>query len=354
MARDKTRLLLAAGGTGGHIWPAIAFGAWIKRHHPECELSYVCGARPMELEMYSSAGISPLVLPVDGSPLSGRLAVKCGRAKQIFSAYKSAREEISRFRPDAALLFGGYLSFPLIAACKRSRVRCAMHEQNVRAGKVTRLAAKLGMEIYSGWRDCLPLSQKKYLYTGVPVRNFTRLSQRDAWQILGFQEEFPGGTIATVLTGSLGSGAIRDRITELASKKNFSGWTFVVPAVAEEARRVRENVWLLPKMWDPSALFAAADVLIVRAGGSTLTEAAVSGIPSLVIPWKGAADNHQYQNALSFVSESEGLIWSAEDGDDELESSLLRLGEICAAKKRGDGARGRTICENLWSALWSR
>ncbi len=188
----------------------------------------------------------------------------------------------------------------------------------------------------------------------MPVRNFTRLSQRDAWQILGFPEEFPGGTIATVLTGSLGSGSIRDRITELASKKNFSGWTFVVPAVAEEARRARENVWLLPKMWDPSALFAAADVLIVRAGGSTLTEAAVSGIPSLVIPWKGAADNHQYQNALSFVSESEGLIWSAEDGDDELESSLLRLGEICAAKKRGDGARGRTICENLWSALWSR
>lgn len=355
MSSDKVRLLLAAGGTGGHIWPAVSFGRWINRCHPECEVSYICGSRPLELEIYKAAGISPVVLPAEGSPLSGTFLKKCLRTAHMFSSYSAARREIARFRPDAALLFGGYLSFPLIAACKRSRVRCAMHEQNVRAGKVTRLASRMGLEIYSGWRDCMPLSEKRYLYTGVPVRDFKRLSRKEAWRKTGIREDYPSGTVAVVFTGSLGSGSVKDVISQLAEREAFREWTFILPAVAEKTERVRPNVWLLPKMWDPSPLFAVADVLIVRAGGSTLTEAAVSGVPSLVIPWRGAADDHQYYNALAFVSENGGLIWSAEDGTEELEPSLLRLGEAGAAREHiPHVGRGRAICENLWSALWSR
>ncbi|MBQ9882365.1 MAG: UDP-N-acetylglucosamine--N-acetylmuramyl-(pentapeptide) pyrophosphoryl-undecaprenol N-acetylglucosamine transferase [Synergistes sp.] len=355
MPGDKLRLLLAAGGTGGHIWPAVSFGRWIKRCHPECEVSYICGSRPLELEIYKAAGISPVVLPAEGSPLSGSIVQKCRRTAHLLGSYAAARREIARFRPDAALLFGGYLSFPLIAACRASKVRCAMHEQNARAGKVTRFAAKLGLEIYSGWSECVPLSEKHYLYTGVPVRNFGRFPKKEAWRRIGIAEECPEGTVAVAFTGSLGSGSVRDVISDLAGKESFSSWTFILPAVAEKIERIRPNVWVLPKVWDPAPLFSAADVLIVRAGGSTLTEAAVSGVPSLVIPWRGAADDHQYYNALAFVSENGGLIWTAEDGSEELEPSLLRLGEMGAVKDRvRSGGRGRAICENLWSALWSR
>lgn len=355
MPGDKTRLLLAAGGTGGHIWPAVSFGRWIKRFHPECEVSYICGSRPLELEIYKAAGISPLVLPAEGSPLSGSFVQKCRRTAHLLGSYAAARREIVRFRPDAALLFGGYFSFPLIAACRAAKVRCAMHEQNARAGKVTRFAARLGLEIYSGWRECTPLSEKHYLYTGVPVRDFGHLSKKEAWRKTGIPADLPEGTIAVAFTGSLGSGSVRDVISGLAEKECFSGWTFILPAVAEKTERVCPNVWVMPKVWDPAPLFSAADVLIVRAGGSTLTEAAASGAPSLVIPWRGAADDHQYYNALAFVSENGGLIWTAEDGTEELEPSLLRLGEMGAARERvPSGGRSRAICENLWSALWSR
>ena len=74
----ERRLLLAAGGTGGHIWPALSFGAWIKEHHPECEVGYICGSRPLELEIYRAAGVEPTVLPMEGSPLSGGI-VRSGR-----------------------------------------------------------------------------------------------------------------------------------------------------------------------------------------------------------------------------------------------------------------------------------
>ncbi len=352
---DKRRLLLAAGGTGGHIWPALSFGSWIKERHPECEVGYICGSRPLELEIYRAAGVEPAVLPMEGSPLSGvGLRQRGRRLASLFSAYGAASGAIARFKPNVALLFGGYLSFPLIMACKRAGIRCAMHEQNARAGKVTRFAAKLGLDIYSGWKECLPLAPKDHLRTGVPVRDFELPSQREAWRKLALSEEMPEGPKVVVFSGSLGSQSIKESICEIAASGEFLGWNFILPAVAEKMERRGGNVWLLPKVWEASLLYAAADMLVLRAGGSTLTEAGVLGIPALIIPWKGAADNHQYHNALSFVSENAGLIWTGDEGMDILASSLLRL-KAMGRKGKGRGlyGQGNIICENLWSAVWS-
>ena len=377
----ERRLLLAAGGTGGHIWPALSFGAWIKEHHPECEVGYICGSRPLELEIYRAAGVEPTVLPMEGSPLSGGIVRSGRRIASLFSAYRTASDAIARFRPDAALLFGGYLSFPVIMACKRGGIYCAMHEQNARAGKVTRLAAKLGLDIYSGWKECLPLLPHKHLRTGVPVRDFVLLPQKEAWRKLplaagasvclppkeildaraervqgaALAEDMPAGPKVVVFSGSLGSQSIKEKICEIAATAEFRGWNFIIPAVAEKTERCGGNVWLLPKIWDASLLYAAADMLVLRGGGSTLTEAGVLGIPALIIPWKGATDNHQYHNALSFVSENAGLIWTGDEGTDILVSSLLRL-RTMGGKGRGRGlyGQGNIICENLWSAVWSR
>ena len=79
------KIMLAAGGTGGHIWPALSFGAWINKNHPECEVRYVCGSRPLEREIYAAAQAKPEVLPVDGSPLAGRgFAQKSARLRALF------------------------------------------------------------------------------------------------------------------------------------------------------------------------------------------------------------------------------------------------------------------------------
>ena len=187
-AEDKKRIILAAGGTGGHIWPALSFGHLISERHPECEVKYVCGSRPLEREIYAAGGVEPFVMPLAGSPLAGKgMREKGRRSADVCRSYGIAKKTVEDFRPDAALLFGGYISLPFIAVCKKMHVRCVMHEQNARAGKATRFAAALGIDVCSGWNDCLPLSPKKYLRTGVPVRDFVLPKAEEAWKKLSLE-----------------------------------------------------------------------------------------------------------------------------------------------------------------------
>lgn len=355
-ASGAVKILLAAGGTGGHIWPAISFGQWIGKHHPECEVRYVCGSRPLEREIYNAASIKPEVLDIEGSPFScsGTMR-KVKRVKDIFSSCMEARRIVKDLMPDAALSFGGYLSFPVILTCKWAGVKCAVHEQNARAGKATRLASRLGLEVYSGWKECSPLGERKYLRVGVPIRNFVLPAKDEAWKKLGLDGDAPKGPTVVVLTGSLGSVALKERIAGIASTPAFEDWTFIFAAVSSDTRKEGRNLWLLPKIWDTELLYGLADMLVIRAGGSTLTEACSLGIPSLIIPWLGAADNHQYYNALAFVSENTGLMWTEDEEEDTLAQSLTKLGNISGSKGGcADGLRrtGDVICENLWSVLF--
>lgn len=352
---NDIKLLITAGGTGGHIWPALSFGRWIKKFHPECRIQFVCGSRPLEQEIYKAAGEDVSVLPAEGSPLSGSgMGQRMSRFCSMFSSYSKARGLLQSFRPDAALLFGGYISFPMIAACKRSGVRCAMHEQNARAGKVTRLASSMGTDVFSGWIECQPLKPARFLRTGVPVRDFAMRSKEEAWKALGLPGNCPTGPTAVVFTGSLGSRSIKEKICAAAADERFKDWTFLLPAVSDKTTHASENVWLMPKVWDAALLYSAADILVLRAGGSTLTEAGVLGIPALVIPWRAAADDHQYHNALSFISENIGMIFNEEESAEKLAESLKELFTIREKQRRGGSLKGQgdVICENLWSALF--
>ena len=351
------KLILAAGGTGGHIWPAISFGRWIGRNKPDVSVSYICGRRPLELEIYASAGIEPYRLNIDGSPLSGEGLDRLKRTWGQFTALRESAAFIRSESPDFVLLFGGYVTFPVLLASRMLRIPSAVHEQNAYAGKVTRIASRMGVEIFSGWRECLPLPASKYTRIGVPVREFDLLPREQAWSELGLPGELPDGPKVLVFSGSLGSATIKDLVLEAASKEEFSSWTFIIPAVSEETEKAKDNVFLLPKVWKTELLYSLADIAVVRGGGSTLTEVSVLGIPSLVIPWEGAADDHQYHNAVSFSSENRGVIWNGRGAGEAFAKNIMRLYHILLEEKdnrkeeRHNGA-GR-ICGDLWLAVSS-
>ena len=124
------KLILAAGGTGGHIWPAISFGRWIGRNKPDVSVSYICGRRPLELEIYASAGIEPYRLNIDGSPLSGEGLDRLKRTWGQFTALRESATFIRSESPDFVLLFGGYVTFPVLLASRMLRIPSAVHEQN--------------------------------------------------------------------------------------------------------------------------------------------------------------------------------------------------------------------------------
>lgn len=278
------RILLVAGGTGGHIWPAVSFGRWLEANVPEVRVDYVCGNRELEKNIYSAAECEPFVLPLSGSPLSGNLMEKLRRTKAVFQAFKEAKGIIKRTSPNFVLLFGGYVSFPVLMAARFAGVPVAVHEQNAYAGKVTRFAASKKVPVFSGWEDCMPLSYTKFRRTGVPVRKFHLPKQPEAWARLGFDEPMPYGTKVVVFTGSLGSSPVKDLICEISQKEPFKNWSFILPAVSETREKPFDNVYLTPKIWSTEILYSLSDMAIVRAGGSSLTEVGTLGIAACVIP----------------------------------------------------------------------
>ena len=324
--KNKTvkKIVLVAGGTGGHIFPAISLAVWIKENKPDVDVVFFSGNRQLERDIYSTAGedFAPIVLPLQGSPLSGKFSTKfkrtCDLIRSFFIAYRHLREE----KPDFVLFFGGYISFPVYLATKLRFIPLALHEQNACAGKVTRLLAKFGENIFSSFKICLPLEPDQVICTGIPTRKFNLISREEALNELSLPHELTNSKIVLVLTGSLGSETIRDRLLALAGDEKFNNTNFILPATSNDIKQEGHNIWLLPRIWKTELLFSLADAIIARAGASSLAEIADLAIPAIVIPWKGAKDNHQYFNAREFVKENNALLLDEEDMANDLAEKL--------------------------------
>lgn len=353
---DGGRILLVAGGTGGHIMPAISFGSWAAKNR-RAEVIYACGARPLEKEIYSNAGISPKVINLSGSPLSGGIPAKTRieRIAGTVGAVGEAGKILKELKPDRCVVFGGYVSLPFMLMCRTISIPVAVHEQNACAGLVTRLAAKAGVPVFSGWETCFPLDRKKFKRVGVPVRKFDRPSRADAMKLLGIPEEEAAGRFTVVVfSGSLGSSSVKEKILEISENESFKDYLFLIPSVADATKKMSDRVWVLPKIWDPSPLFAVADCAVTRGGGSMLTELAVLGIPALIIPWREAAGDHQYYNAVAFISENAGIILNLENESASLAARILELRDIasgCVRSRVSGYNQADKICEKLWDAL---
>ena len=352
----NSNIVLVAGGTGGHIWPAVSFGKWIENNKEGVNVNYICGSRPLEAEIYKSAGIVPFVLEMVGSPLSGRSwGQRLGRLRSLFSSFIRARGFLKKKQPCGCVLFAGYVSFPMIMACKSMGIPLVLHEQNAYAGKVTRIAAWLGIKIFTGWDSCQALAKSDYQAVGVPVRDFLKHSPKEAWAKLNVPADFPNSPRVVVMTGSLGSQSIKELIVKAADDEAFKGWTFVLPALSDSVVKIRDNVFLLPKIWDASLLFGVADMAVVRAGGSTLTEVGTLGIPAVIIPWRGAADDHQRYNAAEYVKNNIGIVADDNQNYDSFKDKLLELyrtnrqnEQKCTNKLYNNVS---IICEDFWLAL---
>ncbi|MDO9508577.1 MAG: UDP-N-acetylglucosamine--N-acetylmuramyl-(pentapeptide) pyrophosphoryl-undecaprenol N-acetylglucosamine transferase [Thermovirgaceae bacterium] len=345
------KILLAAGGTGGHIWPAISFAKWMVAKQPDSEVRFVCGSRPVEDSMFSHAGIKPFVLPMEGSPLWGSLRTKAQRWKGLLRSFHFSRKILKEWKPDVCLVFGGYISIPVILASLSNRTPVVLHEQNARAGKVTRFAVRLGIPVFSGWERCLPLSNCEFAHVGVPVRRMTCLPPGEAWNKLGFNMPLPPPPVILVLGGSLGSDPLADLFGDACSLKLFADWSILLVGTGMEVVRAAPNLWILPREWNIDLLYSLADVAVARAGASTLSELVVFGLPSVIIPWRGASDDHQMENAMIFCEQGHGSIWEIDNGVlqnlsfmIDYEHKRARLGQaIFGPKKNSD------VCEKLWN-----
>lgn len=301
------RVLIVSGGTGGHIFPALVFGRWLEEQRGAC-VSYLSGSRPLEADIYGSAGVKPWRLSLDGSPLGVRSPGKIlRRSFAMLSAFSETSRCFKEMRPDVVFLFGGYVSFVPLLLCRLRGLPAVIHEQNSVAGRVTRLASRMGAVIVSGWEECVGL-HGPHIPVGVPVRAPVRLSREEAERRLGLSP-LKDAQVVGVAGGSLGSRSLMEKVLEaadaLAGRERPVEFLFLGDGAAEG----RGNVRFVGRQWDMDPFYSLCDVLICRAGASTLAEALRWGLPTVTVPWPGAADGHQERNALCFADEGGGVVW---------------------------------------------
>ena len=365
------RILIACGGTGGHINPGLAIAGIIKQHVPNAEFLFVGTPNGMEATLVPAAGYNMEYVQVAGfqrslSPANLKRNIKA--AGYLMSAGRNAKRIVKNFAPDLAIGTGGYASGPVIRAAQQLHIPTAIHEQNAYPGVTNKLLAKKAdtvMMTFEAAKQYFPQGAATVL-TGLPVRgNLTRHTKEQAMQKLGF------GASMCILSfgGSQGAKCLNDLIPDLIKWEKESGLRFTHihaygkfgrDTVPEELRkrgltdavgtRVTEYIH------DMDVCLAAADLVISRAGASTLSELEAVGRPSLLIPYPNAAENHQYHNAMVLGKAGAAIV--VEQKDLKLDVLISNIRELYKnpEKRTALGQRAGALFpqdtdDRIWAAI---
>lgn len=292
-------VILTTGGTGGHVFPALAVAEELRRRHPGLELLFVGGRHGREAEFAARAGIPFVGLPVRG--FLGRGPRALGAAFGLARALVRSWWMLSRRRPDVVVGFGGYAGFAPVAAAALRGVPCALHEQNSLPGSANRLLGRWVDRVFLSFPDEAGVFDPgRSRVTGNPVR----AAIREAGAAGAAR---PAGRRVLVAGGSLGARAINEAVAaslEGLRARGFSLWhqtgtddLGAVRAAYARAGWSAEQARVEPFIDDMAAAYAWADLVLCRAGATTVAELAVMGKPSVLVPFPHATHDHQTANA---------------------------------------------------------
>lgn len=302
---DPVQLVLATGGTGGHIYPALALAASLGRAGVSSAVLGITGG--LEERLSAEAGV-----PFFGVP-GGKLDRQRPDPRQLLSALNgviSARKLLRQLNPQLVVGFGGFASLPGSAAAAWNRLPLWLNEQNSYPGLVTRLFQGRAELVIASVAAALPrLKTGRSTVIPYPVDE-TRYERSEARRRLGLPEE---GLLTLVMGGSQGSVALNDAVLKALSSFGTDAPLTLHATGAANLAAVREQADGLvnhhPRGYvDGPLAFAAADLAITRAGIGTLSMAAFHGVPLIMVPLPTAAENHQHHNALAFAAAGAGLL----------------------------------------------
>ncbi|MDR2848451.1 MAG: undecaprenyldiphospho-muramoylpentapeptide beta-N-acetylglucosaminyltransferase [Bacteroidales bacterium] len=328
--KKNHHVIISGGGTGGHVFPAIAIANALIAKNEDTRILFVGAKGRMEMEKVPAAGYKIIGLPVRGFDRKHLLRNFKVAYQLIVSLFK-AWNIVRRFRPDAVIGVGGYVSGPvLFAACLR-RIPTLIQEQNSYAGVTNRILAKLVNKICVAYEDMdRYFPAKKIEITGNPVREHMMDSiMRDASiRFFDFTEDKP--TIL-VLGGSLGARTINRSV--LGCLDTFppdihliwqTGSEFDDRAHREVAQRnLQEQVKVYRFINRMDLAFAAADLVVSRAGASTISELCITGKPCILVPSPNVAEDHQTKNALALATKDAAIMISDKEAVDKLMATAI-------------------------------
>ncbi|MBP3420262.1 MAG: undecaprenyldiphospho-muramoylpentapeptide beta-N-acetylglucosaminyltransferase [Marinifilaceae bacterium] len=311
------RVIVCGGGTGGHIFPALSIANALKRKEKDIEILYVGALGRMEMEKVPEAGYRIIGLPVMG--LRRKLTLE--NIKVLFNLLKSlrmARKIIKEFKPDVVVGVGGYASGPVGKMATKMGIPLLLQEQNSYAGVTNKLLGKRASKIcvaYEGMERFFPA--ERIIMTGNPVRKdlLDALSKRD--EAIAFYELDNSKKTILVTGGSLGAGtvneAIKSGLKQIAEWNDVQllwqcGGSYYEALKREIGDALPGNVKLMPFLKRMDYAYSAADLVVARAGASTISELSLLGKAAVLVPSPNVAEDHQTKNAMALVNKGAALM----------------------------------------------
>ncbi|HTI07657.1 MAG TPA: undecaprenyldiphospho-muramoylpentapeptide beta-N-acetylglucosaminyltransferase [Puia sp.] len=339
------RIIIAGGGTGGHIFPAIAIAGALKRQAPDIELLFVGAKGKMEMEKVPQAGYRIEGIDIAGFNRSS-LIKNIGLPLKLIKSFFQVRRILGSFHPDAVVGVGGYSSFPVLKAAQARGIPTFIHESNSFAGKANQWLGKKATGIFvasDGMETFFPAG--KITITGNPVRkniSGSTIGREEAIRFFGLD---PAKQTVLCTGGSLGAKGINEAVAAGLDAFGDNGlqlvWQTGKP-FAEKAAALcagRRHIWTGDFITQMEYAFAAADVVISRSGAMSIAELCVARKAVVFVPFPFAAEDHQTANAQHLVNKKAGILVKDSEAKEKLIPTVIDLAK--------DGNRLNELKENI-------
>ena len=325
---NETRIIISGGGTGGHIFPAVSIANAIKRLCPNAKILFVGALGRMEMQRVPAAGYDIKGLPVRGLIRPLWSPKNIGVALDFLKSKRMVRSILKEFDPQVAVGVGGYASAATLDAAAAMGIPCLIQEQNSYAGVTNKhLAAKVQKicVAYDGMERFFPA--QKIVKTGNPVRQNlldTTLSKEEALQQFGLQ---PERKTILIVGGSLGARTLNESVLSHIHQLRESQVQFIWQTGKFYSEQIRQQLQQMPPVpnlvvtdfiADMGAAYKAADLVVSRAGASSISEFCLIGKPVILVPSPNVAEDHQTKNAMALVNKEAALFVKDADAPQQL------------------------------------
>ncbi len=330
---ETYRILIGGGGTGGHVFPAIAIADALKVMHPGAEFLFVGARGRLEMEKVPEAGYAIEGLPVAG--FQRRLTLKnISFFFKLVSSLLISRRIVRRYKPHVAVGVGGYASGPILKAAARRGVPILIQEQNSYAGVTNRLLARSARSIcvaYEGMERYFP--EEKIHLTGNPIRQHLVVPSADrSADLREFALEM-GKKTCLVIGGSLGARTLNRSLLAGLEKLGREDIQLIWQCGKNNYKEIKaqvevsglKNIRLLPFISRMECAYGAADLIVSRAGAISISELCVIGKPVILVPSPNVAEDHQTRNAEALSGQNAAVMIVDHEAEERLVDTMLEL-----------------------------
>ena len=361
------KVIMTCGGTGGHIYPAVAIADEIRRRDPEAEILFVGSEIGMEKDLVPESGYEITLISADG--FSRTLKGSIISAKRVLKGRRQAKELVKNFCPDVVIGTGGYASAPVVSMAEKKGIPTYIQEQNAIPGKTNRFLGRKARKIFLGFAKAGGYFRdpERLVMSGNPVRaEFSGLDRNRVRAEMGIPED---AFVVLAFGGSQGAGRLNREMLRIIEKYNGDSSTLVwlgagsyyyeaiMGHLKESGIELAGNIDIREYIHDMSRRLIASDLVISRSGALTVAEVAVCGVPAVFVPFPDAAENHQYYNAMAVAEAGGAIVIEEKDLEKEpLEEKIeLLRGDKALWQKMAESCRScgaadavKTICDTIY------